>query len=155
MNDLKINVCSNGAFAFHKAATVHRKDGIRVSMGTDEMGPVSRYLESEEIEKLFAFLGAVPEATAMKLRETAAEEMDQKWRKLVEHEQEAKKNLRRVLRLFRDFAIHGTGQWKMGAGDHHHPMWEMVSLALGDDNDLHPTQAEWSFIYPENREPLK
>jgi hypothetical protein len=61
--------------------------------------------------------------------------------------------MRKVLRLFRDFVIHGASVWKMGA-NHHHPMWEMVSVALGDDNHLHPTQKEWTFIYPDNKKQL-
>jgi hypothetical protein len=54
-----------------------------------------------------------------------------------------------VLRLFRQFVDLNATQWTLGAGDHHHPMWELVAHHVeGDENKSGP---DWAFIQPRNR----
>lgn len=57
-----------------------------------------------------------------------------------------------VLRMFRAFVIRNCTQWVLGAGDHHHPIWEHVALNVeGDDPTSGP---EYAYLRPENRKPL-
>lgn len=54
-----------------------------------------------------------------------------------------------VLRIFRQFVSLNATQWAMGAGDHHHPMWEWLSERIEtEDNTSGP---DWAFIQPMNR----
>lgn len=55
-----------------------------------------------------------------------------------------------ALLLFRRFVQLNTGQWAVGAGSHHHPIWAHVAEALGEQNDSDVTSPEWRFIQPEN-----
>jgi hypothetical protein len=57
-----------------------------------------------------------------------------------------------VLRLFRAFVLRNVTQWKMGAGDHHHPIWEHLAVNIeGDDPTSGP---EYEYLEPLNRERL-
>lgn len=58
-----------------------------------------------------------------------------------------------ILMLFRAFVLRNVTQWAMGAGDHHHPIWERVALEC---NDLaEPVNGpEYIFIQPMNRKSL-
>lgn len=54
-----------------------------------------------------------------------------------------------VLRIFRQFVSLNVTQWRMGAGDHHHPMWGWLSERIeSEENTQGP---DWAFIQPENR----
>jgi hypothetical protein len=57
-----------------------------------------------------------------------------------------------VLRLARAFMLRNCSVWEMGAGDHHHPIWEMMALNIdGPDPTFGP---EYAFISPRNRQRL-
>jgi hypothetical protein len=57
-----------------------------------------------------------------------------------------------VLLLFRAFVTLNATQWKLGAGDHHHPMWEHVAVNV---EGIEPTSGpKWEYIQPRNRLPL-
>jgi hypothetical protein len=53
-----------------------------------------------------------------------------------------------ALRLFREFVIRNATQWRVGAGNHHHPMWAMLADILPSD-DIR-SGPEWRFIQPAN-----
>lgn len=80
-------------------------------------------------------------------------EENKRLRKKLDEALNSVRRTRRVLRLFRDFVVHGAAQWKPGT-NHHHPMWPLVAETLGAKNDDPPTQREWSFIWPGNTQPL-
>lgn len=54
-----------------------------------------------------------------------------------------------VLRIFRQFVCLNATQWAMGAGDHHHPMWEWLSERI--ETEENKTGPDWAFIQPTNR----
>lgn len=56
----------------------------------------------------------------------------------------------RALLLFREFVLVNAIQWKMGASNPNHPMWGLVSEALGDANEEKHTDEEWPFIWAEH-----
>jgi hypothetical protein len=52
--------------------------------------------------------------------------------------------------MFRAFVVRNVTQWVMGAGDHHHPIWTDIAIAIeGEDATFGP---EWEFLSPTNRE---
>lgn len=54
-----------------------------------------------------------------------------------------------VLRLFRQFVNRNVVTWMNGAGDHHHPIWELVALNVeGEEETVGP---DYAFIQPLNR----
>lgn len=60
-----------------------------------------------------------------------------------------------VLSLFREFVIKNASQWRMGAGDHHHPMWSLVSGHLEDESASYQGGPYYQFLQPENRKSLQ
>ncbi len=66
----------------------------------------------------------------------------------------AEARLREALFVFREFVNVNVTQWTVGAGDHHHPIWSIISRALGPDRERNRTEAEWRFIQPEQRDIL-
>jgi len=63
-----------------------------------------------------------------------------------------------VLQLFREFVTRNATQWVMGAGDHHHPMWELVATAIENGSEILPEAdlhrgTAYAFIQPTNRKP--
>lgn len=63
-----------------------------------------------------------------------------------------KRSAAEVLLLYRAFILRNVTQWAMGAGDHHHPIWEHVAVNV---EGIEPTSGpEWQYIQPENRQPL-
>ena len=56
-----------------------------------------------------------------------------------------------LLRLFRQFVTLNATQWKLGSGDHHHPIW--ASLAEAITTEEATFGPDWQFIQPENRTP--
>jgi hypothetical protein len=57
-----------------------------------------------------------------------------------------------VLRMFRAFVLRNVAVWQMGAGDHHHPIWEHVAVNVdGDDPTSGP---EYAYLQPLNRKSL-
>jgi hypothetical protein len=57
-----------------------------------------------------------------------------------------------LLRMFRAFVTRNATQWVMGAGDHHHPMWTDIAIAITqEDATFGP---DWAFIQPLNRKPF-
>ena len=54
-----------------------------------------------------------------------------------------------ILRIFRQFVSLNATQWKMGAGDHHHPMWQWLSERI--ETEENTSGPDWAFIQPENR----
>lgn len=59
-----------------------------------------------------------------------------------------------LLHLFQEFCVSNATQWKMGAGDHHHPIWEMVADICGRRPPI-TEGPEWAFIQPMNRKSLE
>lgn len=57
-----------------------------------------------------------------------------------------------VLRLFQAFVIQNATVWQMGAGDHHHPIWEHVAVNV--DGDAPTGGPEYAYIQPLNRKRL-
>lgn len=56
-----------------------------------------------------------------------------------------------LLRLFRQFVSLNATQWVIGAGDHHHPMWEDLAQVIdGEEATFGP---DYAFIQPTNRKP--
>lgn len=55
-----------------------------------------------------------------------------------------------ALHLLQEFCIKNATQWKLGAGDHHHPIWAMVSESLNGRTPI-TEGPQWPFIQPENR----
>lgn len=57
-----------------------------------------------------------------------------------------------VLLIFREFVVQNVTQWVLGAGDHHHPIWEHVAVNV---EGIEPTNGpKWEYIQPLNRKPL-
>lgn len=57
-----------------------------------------------------------------------------------------------VLMLFRAFVNKNAISWAVGAGDHHHPIWEHVALNVEGPEPVRG--ARWAYIQPLNRERL-
>jgi hypothetical protein len=60
-----------------------------------------------------------------------------------------------LLFLFRSFVIRNATQWIMGAGDHHHPIWQDLAEEL-EQHDLNHTPSsgpDYQYIQPMNRKP--
>jgi hypothetical protein len=57
---------------------------------------------------------------------------------------------RDVLWLFFNFIQRNVTQWKMGAGDHHHPIWELVACELRGARDI-TSGAQYVFLEGTNR----
>jgi len=55
-----------------------------------------------------------------------------------------------VLHLLLEFCTANATQWRLGAGDGHHPIWRMVSETLGGRTPI-TEGSRWLFIQPENR----
>lgn len=55
-----------------------------------------------------------------------------------------------LLHLFQEFCVANATQWKLGAGDHHHPIWGMVSEAINHRVPI-TEGVSWAFIQPTNR----
>lgn len=122
---------------------------IEVGMCTEDYGPVKRLLTPAERVNLLQALDVKRDLAA---GQDAIEE-NNRLRKKLHEALNSVRRLRRVLRLFRDFVVHGATQWKPGT-NHHHPIWPLVAETLGAKNDDPPTQREWSFIWPGNTQPL-
>jgi hypothetical protein len=54
-------------------------------------------------------------------------------------------DLKETLRLFREFYNFYVTQTKIGSS-HHHPIWQRVAEALGDDNNKKTSDAEYAYI---------
>lgn len=57
-----------------------------------------------------------------------------------------------VLRVFAGFINLNVTQWQMGAGDHHHPIWELIAINI--EGEYPSGGPEWKFIQPLNRQKL-
>lgn len=139
--DLQVN--ANGKFYFERLPGGE----IRIGMGTNHFGPVSRYLT--EAERLAIF-----EVIDVKRELAAGWEAINECRRLHEANTALGAKLaetKRVLRLLRDFTAHAT-QWVIGCRTH--PIWPHIVKVLGPDNDVRPSKKEWAFLWPENSEPL-
>lgn len=56
-----------------------------------------------------------------------------------------------LLRQFRAFVSRNVTQWQLGAGDHHHPIWQDLACAITtEDATFGP---EWAYTSPRNRTP--
>lgn len=64
-----------------------------------------------------------------------------------------RRSVHHLLQLFRQFVTRNVTQWEMGAGDHHHPIWQDVAVEL-DSQDLNYDACngpDWAFTEPMNR----
>lgn len=60
----------------------------------------------------------------------------------------------KLLHLLQEFCVANATQWKIGANDHHHPIWGMTAQALSGFVPI-TEGPDWAFIQPTNRTSLE